>query len=121
VNWFDPTDEQIAGYAAWVASRPPEIRPLAEKFLPWVLYRMKSTGHRVTVYAIEEQKDGSAPTLKVDVDGRFNLVAMSRRVFGIYPEDLEECDLPSPDEPVGDMHVPIEEIHAAMKKRRTPP
>lgn len=116
-NWFEPTDEQITNYAAWVASRPPAIRELAERLLPWVLYRMKSTGHRVTVHAIEEHGD-SAPTLKVDVLGRWNLVTFERRVFGIEPDDLEECELPTPDEPLGDMKVPIEEIRATMRRRK---
>jgi hypothetical protein len=117
MNWFEPTSEQVLAYAEWVVERPSEVRAVAEKLLPWVLYRMKSTGHRVTIHSVEEHEDGSPPTLKVDVTGDFNLVAMSRRVFGIDPEDLEECDLPSPDEPLGDMRVPIEDIRAAMKKR----
>lgn len=62
---------------------------------------LKDSGHRVTLYSVDEPEDGSPPTLKVDVLGRFNLLAFDRRVFGVSPSDLEECDLPGDDEPIG--------------------
>lgn len=69
---------------------------MAAKKPPELLYKLKSTGHRVIIYSYAE--DG---TVSVVVSGAFNLVAMNRIVFGIKPEDLEECDLPGPDDPVG--------------------
>lgn len=91
-----PTSKQEIEWKAWVESRPEPVRSIAMRFDPWSLYLMKSTGHRVGIYSFSE--DG---TITVAVTGEFNAVAFDRRVFGISPEDLEECDLPGPDEIVG--------------------
>lgn len=32
---FEPTPEQEAGLAEWLATRPPRIRAVAERFPPW--------------------------------------------------------------------------------------
>ena len=93
---FVPTDEQEAEWKTWVRSRPPSVRAIAERFDPWTLYRMKSTGQRVTVVAINENG-----TVRVDVSGQFNAVLFERTVFGIDPADLESCEPPGPDEAVG--------------------
>ncbi len=74
------------------------VRAIAERLPPWNLYRMKSTGQRCTIAAIAE--DG---TVRVDVTGEFNLIMFGRSVFGIDPNDLEVCDPPGDDEPVGEM------------------
>ncbi len=97
-RFYDPTPEEVTAWNEWVAERPPAIRDVAQRFDPWSLYRLKSSGHRVTVYSV----DASDPvTVTVDVTGDFNAVTFERRVFGINPDDLEPCELPSPDEPVG--------------------
>lgn len=95
-NIEEPTEKQKKEWAKWVASRPKVVRLIAEKFFPWKLYRMKSTGQRVEVYGFNENG-----TVSVLVTGKFNNVLFDRQVFGIQPEDLEECDLPGPDEVVG--------------------
>lgn len=75
----------------WVQSRPDSVREIAEKVLPWKLYRLKSSGHVVTLYSIDEPVDGGTPTLKVQVLNRYNdNLAFERTVFGIRLEDLEE-------------------------------
>lgn len=94
----DPTKRQEKGWAKWVDSRPPAVRTIAERFNPWTLYRMKSTGQRVTVASFYE--DG---TISVNITGQFNQIAFDRNVFGIDPDDLMECDLPAADETVGTM------------------
>lgn len=99
-NYFEPDEEQQAGYAAWVAERPPHVRVVAERFQPWGLYRMKSTGHRVIVLSFGESEDQSV-TLTVHISADFNHLMFERQVFGINPDDLEPCDLPAPDEPTG--------------------
>jgi hypothetical protein len=91
---YDPTPEQRAAWDDWVASRPACVRRVAERFDPWSLYRLRTTGHRVTIYAFDEGEDGRV-TLKVDVTSKFNRVAFERRVFGIDPDDLEPCELPA--------------------------
>jgi hypothetical protein len=116
-NWFEPTDEQRRAHVAWVSQRPARVRDLIQKygFEPWKLYRLKSSNQRVTIYSYQEPKDGSPVTLKVNVSGEFNLVAFERTVFGIPPDDLEECDLPPPGTPVGSADLSIEESHTLFE------
>lgn len=94
---YEPTPEQEQGWAEWVETRPPPVRDVARRFEPWSLYRLKSTGQRVTIRSIAS--DG---TLTVNVTGQFNLISHARAVFGIDADDLEPADLPGPDEPVGE-------------------
>lgn len=114
-RWRDPTDEQVAGYRAWIGDRPPHVRAVAERFDPWTLYRLKTTGHRVTVVGFDEYEDGRV-TLRINVEGRFNVVAFERQVFGIDPDDLVECDLPGPDEPVGSADMTVKEVKAGIAR-----
>lgn len=100
MRYTEPTPAQFAGWQEWLDGRPPHVRAVAERFEPWSLYRLKSSGHRVTVHAFDEEQDGRI-TVRVNIEGRFNQVTFERSVFGIDPTDLEECDLPSPLEPVG--------------------
>lgn len=122
MNYYEPTDEQQKGWEKFLESRPAHVRAVAEKFQPWTLYRMKSTGHRVTIASFSENTDGSV-TLVVNVTGQFNLVFFERAVFGIPPEDLEECDLPERDELVGaaldgsEVEQNIDAIRAIMLSR----
>lgn len=90
-------NELTEDWYEWVASRPPVVKALCEKYPPNILFRLKSTGQRCTVYSYNE-----AGTLTVSVTGQYNLIDFSRNVFGIAPEDLEECDLPAEDEEVGE-------------------
>lgn len=109
MRYVEPTAEQLQGWKDWVADRPEEVRTVAERFDPWTLYRLKSSGHRVTVGAFDEEQDGKV-TLRVNVTGEFNFVTFERSVFGVNPDDLEECDLPGPDETLGTMDWPIEVV-----------
>lgn len=97
-RFHEPTPEEESEWADWVAARPEAVRVVAQRFEPWSLYRLKSSGNRVVIYSIEES---DPVTLTVDVTGDFNAVAVERRVFGINPDDLEPCELPSPDETLG--------------------
>ena len=90
------TPEQQAEWDAWVAGRPPVVQERCRAFPPNRLYLLKSSNHRVTIYSYSE--DG---TMTVTVSGDYNLITFNRNVFGIKPEDLEECDLPDLDEPIG--------------------
>lgn len=87
-----------AGWDAWVESRPPVIQELCALLPPDNLYKMRSTGLRVTIVSYSESR-----TVTVAVTGDYNLVALERQVFGINPNDLEECDLPGDDEMLGVM------------------
>lgn len=88
--------EMNEDWDAWLAERPQVIQDLAKRLPPNLLYRMRGK-HRVTLYSYEE--DG---TLSVHVSGQYNRVLFSRHVFGVLPDDLVECDLPGPDEDLGD-------------------
>jgi hypothetical protein len=98
-RFYDPTPEQQKGWDEWVASRPPNVRTVAEKFDPWSLFRM-DTGHRCTIASFAEDPDGKV-TVTVNITGDHNLTMFDRRVFGIDPATLQPCDLPTADEPVG--------------------
>lgn len=107
----EPDDERLAVWREWVAERPPEVRAAAEKIDPWTLYRMTSTGQRVRVLAVSEpEKPGAPCTCRVLVSGEWNFVTMERQVYGVAIDDLVECDLPGPHEPLGVMHVSVVEM-----------
>ena len=92
----DVSAKDEKAYARWCKKRPAGVRELAERFPPWELFRIKSTGQRCTVAAVSENG-----TVRVDVTGEFNQVLFDRSVFGISPDDLEPCDLPAEGEIVG--------------------
>ena len=90
------SEKERKEWEAWIETRPKSIQKMIKKFPPDILYRMKSTGHRVALYSYEE--DG---TMTVLVTGKYNKLSLERRVFGIKAEDLVECDLPDEDEELG--------------------
>lgn len=92
VQW---TPEKKAEWDKWLETRPKIIKDMAEKLPPNRLYKLKHDV-RVTLYSYSE--DG---TVTVNVTGEYNRVFFNRRVFGIKPDDLEECDLPEPGESLG--------------------
>jgi hypothetical protein len=96
MRFCKPTKKQQDGYRKWVKKLPKKVRAVAERFDIWTLYRLKSSGDRVMLQSF----DGDG-TLTVAVSGKFNLVIAERQVFGVPPDDLEECDLPAPDEKLG--------------------
>lgn len=114
---FEPTPAQEKNWSKFVASRPKKVRAVAEKFWPWELYRLKTTGSRVTLYSFGEHDDGSV-TLTVNITGQFNLLTFDRQVFGIKPEDLEPCELPSKDEMLGAMLTHDADIEAFVDEVR---
>lgn len=114
-NWFEPTEENLASFKEWIATRPEHIRPVVARFPPWGLFKMRDTGQRVTVYCVSEHKDGGI-SLVVDVTGQFNFLLMERRVFGIDPDNLEPCDLPKKDELIGSLEIPLEMLTKRSNK-----
>ena len=106
-------DKDKAEWEEWVSSRPESIHSMCREFPPNKLYKLKSTGHRVTISSYSE--DG---TCTVVVSGRFNMVSMERQVFGIKPEDLVECGLPGRNDALGVLYKEEGEIteHIARVK-----
>lgn len=118
-NIFEPTEEMIRDWAKWLAERPEKVREAAKHFFPWKLYRLKtgSGKQRVTIICFEEPADANAKvTCKIAVTGQFNALAFERQVFGIDPDDLEECDLPGPDEPLGSLDMDPKEAFERRKE-----
>ena len=85
-----------AAFAKWLKGRPKVIREMAKRCPLNLLYRLKSTGQRATLYSYSENR-----TVTVNITGEYNAMMFDRRVFGIDIDDLEECDFPASDEPVG--------------------
>jgi len=102
---YEPTKGQLRAWAKWVRERPASVREVAQRFNPWTLYRVKSTGQRVVISSFQETKDG-AVTITVEVSGQYNAVMFDREVFGYGPDDLEECDLPAADAVIGTLLSP---------------
>jgi hypothetical protein len=98
-NWFNPTEEQLRMWDVWIAERPEIVRQVAKNFQPWKLYRLTTTNHKVTLAVFDEEDDNITVTLRVNVLAEFNENLLhERRVFGIVPDDLVECDVPSFEE-----------------------
>lgn len=99
-KWFEPDEEQLVAWREFLEQLPANgvARASAEKFPPWELLRLAPDvgGQRVIPYSYSD--DGM---LTVAVLGKFNLLWMERKVFGIKPEELEPCELPDPGEPLG--------------------
>ncbi len=100
----DPTPDELAEWEAWVSTRPADIRAVAERWNPWTLYRLKSTGQFVTILSYQEGNHGEGDpmfhdvTLNINVDARWNWAAFpGRNVFGVKPDDLEEFDEMPPE------------------------
>lgn len=113
MNWLDPSPKILGEIEKWLAGRPPIIQKLARDFPPHKLYRLKTGGQRVTISSINENC-----TFTVSVRADFNLVGATRGVFGIKPEDLEECDLPEDGETVGTANLSVEEVKAIFAKTK---
>jgi DNA primase large subunit len=117
-RFTEPTPSQEVEWNEWVASRPDRVREVAEKFDPWSLYLLKSSGHRVKLHSFQESvKDGSV-TITVLVLGQWNKIAFERNVFGIKPDELEPCELPGPEVEVGTVLNTAEEVQAFIAYRR---
>lgn len=116
-NVFEPTPEMIRDWNAWVRERSPAVRAVAERIKPWKLYLLEK-GSRVVVYSIDEMPSGKV-SLMVDILGQFNLCSFERRVFGVDPDDLTECDLPGKDEPLGAL-LTQEEVDRIIRGASTP-
>jgi len=102
IEW---SEEQEKAWEDWVSTRPQIIKDLCKRFPPYNLYRLKNSGHRVTLYSYSENG-----TITVNVTGEYNAVMFDRQVFGIKPEDLKECDLPGTDEEIGTVLTVEEDV-----------
>jgi hypothetical protein len=98
MNIFEPTSEELKIYEIWLETLSINEREVMKKYKVWKLYKLKSTNQKITIYSVY-LNDNDEVKLTVIVSSKYNLISFERQVFGIDPEDLEECDLPT--EPVG--------------------
>lgn len=117
VRLHEPTPDEESAWKEWVSKRPENVRRVAEHLEPWTLYRMKSTGHRVTLISFDEHENGGV-TLRVRVGAEHNYLTFERQVFGISPDDLEPCELPGKDEPLGAIFTTDDEIDRFINAAR---
>lgn len=110
MRFIQPSVKNEKAWKKWVADRPESIRSVCARFDPWTLYRLKTTGQRVYILAFSEPGADGKVTCRVGVSAEFNLLSFERDVFGIDPDDLEECDLPKADEQVGTLDLPIDVV-----------
>lgn len=75
---------------------------------------MKNSGHKVTIYSYHEDN-----TVTVNVTGEYNAVVFERHVFGIKPDDLEECDFPDDNEPLGTAITDPNDVKDFIEKTRS--
>lgn len=101
-------------WTEWVATRPPIIQELIALLPPDRLYRMKTTGSRVTLVSYAEDR-----TVTVFVSGEFNAVMFDRQVFGVSPDNLEECELPAKDDFLGTLLTEPEQVDAFIDAVRS--
>ena len=99
-------------WAQWLAKLPADVRAIAESKPHNRLYRMKSTGQRVTIHSYS---DGG--TVCVDITGKYNLIQFSRRVCGIPATELEECGVPGEAEPVGEVLTIQDAVDAFIEEQ----
>lgn len=117
-NICEVTEQMESSYEKWILKEldgKAKIADIARKYPPWKLFRMKSTGHRVAPYAFNN--DG---TITIFVSGLYNFVMFERTVFGVNPDDLEECSLPSASERVGIVITNDKEIDEYVSKLGNP-
>ena len=112
-KFYEFSADQQRDWDEWLASRPEKIRQLALKFPPNRLFLLKSTNQKVSPVSYNE-----SGTITVLVSGDFNLVSFERRVFGIAPDDLEECDIPGSKETVGVLFTKDEDVKMLINELR---
>jgi hypothetical protein len=101
-KWIEWSEEQKKVWDEWVNSRPDVVKELCLKFPADRLYRIKDSGDRGTIHSYDE--DG---TMTLIIDGTYSQVIFPKNVFGLNPEDIEECDLPKEELPGIDGNDPM--------------
>lgn len=107
------TDEQKQLVADWIKECPGAITEMVASHPGNKLYKMKQTGQRCEIHAYSEDR-----TVTVLITGKYNRLICDRTVYGVPIDDLEECDLPGPDEPLGSLLTEQKGIDAYVEAIR---
>jgi hypothetical protein len=97
-RYIEPTAAELILWERWVSGTTPAVRAVAQRFDPWSLYRRRSTGHRVFIDSFGEYPDDRPVSVCVAVTVEFNDVDFDWITYGVPPDDLELCDLPTVEE-----------------------
>ncbi len=110
-NGTPPTDAQKTMLAEWLAERPPNVRAVAERFDPWQVYRLTTTGQAVQFMGCDVGARNCGDTA-VDVDRVTARVYAQHpisgpisgvEVFGIDPGEIEPWPDGVPFDPAGEL------------------
>lgn len=95
------TEEQKREWEKWLKERPEHVREVAEKIVPWKLYKLKGIEHdigtRYSPFSYDEMEDGTVTLQCRRVGGITSFMGDDIGVFGIKPENLEETEDIMPD------------------------
>lgn len=87
------TDDLKKEWELWLSERPESVRKVAQRIVPWKMYKLKSDvddiGNRYIPTSYSEMKDGSVTLVCAKVNNRMQLLG-GYEVFGINPNDLVE-------------------------------
>lgn len=86
-----PTETEVEAWRVEISTWPPTIRPIAERFTPWAVVRIKSTGALGRAHGFSEALDG-AVTVDVMVRQHWNPhlhIDRDQLVSGLSPTALE--------------------------------
>lgn len=83
MNWTEPTQEMQDEWQAWLAERPETVRTIGERFKPWAMYRLTTTGQRCQVIAISENG-----TVRIYAEHETLGPMTGVEVFGVDPDEL---------------------------------
>lgn len=93
MNWTTPEQEHRDAWSEWLAERPENVRTVAERFDPWTMYRLTTTGQRCQVIGFHETSDEATPVTVYIYAEHETLGPMSGvQVFGIDPATLVPWD-----------------------------
>lgn len=92
---YTPTEAQRQEWAAWLAERPPAVRTVAERFPPWALFLLTTTGQHARLLSVSEMQDGRV-TAKAVCWQPEEPALTARIVFGLDPDDLIPVDVAGP-------------------------
>ena len=104
MKWYEPDAAKHAAWKAWLAERPPHVRAVAERFNPWTLYKLTTTGQRCSIIGfhevdVEKAKQPSPSgcgvaavpvTAYIHAEHPVLGAISARNVFGIDPDELVE-------------------------------
>lgn len=95
--WTTPTAAHEAAWREWLAARPDRVRAIAERFDPWTMYRLTTTGQRCQFLGCdvgaqncgEIEADPERVTVRIYAENPILGAITGTEVFGISPDDLQ--------------------------------